>query len=60
MIKYVISNKDYRKVLRVEEAEPECGKDFCDKCGDCLYCYDYDPCYIGDTDDHLWVTYEDK
>jgi hypothetical protein len=25
--------------LRTEMAVPECGEDFCDACGDCLYCY---------------------
>lgn len=32
------------KHQRVDElaAEPECGRDFCDKCGDCLYCYSED------------------
>lgn len=32
--------------------EPECGKDFCQRCGDCLYCYGSDPCLHGD--EHIW------
>lgn len=41
-------------------ADPECGEDFCDTCGDCLACYGGDPCY-GFHDDpeagHSWVVY---
>ena len=42
---------------RVLEAEPLCGVDFCDYCGDCLSCYMSDPCPDGA---HLWVVYEDQ
>ncbi len=45
-------------LLRTEDATPECGVDFCDKCGDCLDCYVSDPCY--DERIHVWVEYEDK
>lgn len=24
-----------------------CGEDFCEKCGDCLYCYGSEPCALG-------------
>ena len=45
-----------KKLLRVEEAEPECGKNFCDTCGDCLACYESDPCIDGN---HRWIVYVD-
>ena len=50
------------ELLRVEDAEPECGVDFCDRCGDCLHCYEYGPCYDGteECDEHFWVAYESK
>jgi len=38
MIKHIF-DKSGRVLLRTEEAEPECGEDFCDHCGDCLACY---------------------
>jgi hypothetical protein len=41
-------------LLRVEDAEPECGQDFCDSCGDCLSCYDGDWCPRGS---HRWIEY---
>jgi hypothetical protein len=34
--------------------EPVCGKDFCDACGDCLYCYWDDECYHSGTGHHYW------
>lgn len=37
-------------------AEPSCGEDFCDDCGDCLYCYYEDSCPGGY---HRWVVYDD-
>jgi hypothetical protein len=37
-------------LLRVEEADPVCGEDFCDRCGDCLACYQ-DGCF----DDGVWT-----
>lgn len=46
------------ELLETKEEEPECGKDFCDSCGDCLHCYWEDPCYENDQKDHFWVTYE--
>lgn len=35
-------------------AEPICGVDFCDTCGDCLYCYGNEQ-YSEDQDEHRWV-----
>jgi hypothetical protein len=41
--------------LRFEEGEPECGKDFCDECGDCLACFQDNPyCNC------RWVKYEEE
>ena len=40
-----------------EEADPVCGEDFCDACGDCLHCYWESPCVDGG--EHSWVVYED-
>ena len=37
---------------------PECGTDFCDRCGDCLKCWPDGPC--GDHPGHLWVKYEEE
>jgi hypothetical protein len=55
-----IYNKNGTKLLRKEQREPECGEDFCDKCGDCLHCYSCDPCTVGETDQHFWVIYEES
>jgi hypothetical protein len=48
------------ELLRAEDAEPVCGEDFCDRCGDCLHCYGCDPCYGSgeEKDEHFWVVYE--
>jgi hypothetical protein len=45
--------------VAVEDAEPECGEDFCDQCGDCLHCFGGDPCFDGNTTSpsHYWVVY---
>lgn len=43
------------------EAEPECGRDFCDSCGDCLACYGGDPCFGSSLEgDHAWFVYKDR
>lgn len=57
-----IYGKQSDKLLRVEDADPECGEDFCDRCGDCLHCYGGDPCWDGGAEhpDHYWVVYEDE
>jgi len=45
------------QVVEYVRAEPECGVDFCDHCGDCLHCYGGDPCPDGT---HSWIVYEDE
>ena len=41
-----------------EDRTPQCGKDFCDTCGDCLHCYEGDPCFTGrDRGKHIWLIY---
>lgn len=47
------------QLVGVEEADPVCGEDFCDCCGDCLACEPEGPCYGGSQteSDHLWVRY---
>ncbi len=44
------------------EAEPECGEDFCDRCGDCLHCYGGEACFNGGEDNgpHVWWVYADE
>lgn len=34
----------------------ECGKQFCERCGDCLHCYGGEDCYDGGRDNgaHVW------
>lgn len=39
------------------DATPICGEDFCDDCGDCLWCYTGDYCPGGW---HIWVVYGDE
>lgn len=54
MIRYVYDSVD-NKFIRVEDATPVCGEDFCDNCGDCLACFgDDDKCICGCE----WVIYE--
>jgi hypothetical protein len=43
--------------LREEERTPECGTDFCDRCGDCLHCYGGDPCVHDARGEHRWIIY---
>lgn len=45
-------------VFEEQDREPECGKDFCDQCGDCLWCYGGDPCWPDDGN-HSWIIYYD-
>lgn len=54
-----IWDSEGKKLLRVEEAEPECGVAFCDACGDCLACYGSDPCFRSADGEHRWVVYEE-
>ena len=42
-------------MLRVEEADPVCGVNFCDECGDCLACH-AERCWDGGKP--WWVEYE--
>jgi hypothetical protein len=39
--------------------QPECGKDFCDECGDCLECYGGEggPC-VHSIAGHVWIRRE--
>lgn len=46
--------------IRVEEAEPECGDDFCEDCGDCLACYGDEPCSFSDSGRHRWIVVENQ
>lgn len=41
----------------VVEADPVCGEDFCDACGDCLVCYETDCCV--DDGGHVWIEYQE-
>jgi len=43
-------------IIGSEEAEPICGEDFCETCGECLWCYVGEPCYP-DKGNHMWVRY---
>lgn len=45
------------KFIKSVDAEPECGKDFCDSCGDCLHCYGGDECLENANGKHFWVEY---
>lgn len=51
-----IYDESGKHFIREVDAEPVCGKDFCDACGDCLSCYDGDSCFEG-KGDHFWVQY---
>ena len=55
MRRYIYS-KNNDKLLREEEAEPICGGDFCDSCGDCLVCYGEEEYSEGGW--YFWVVYE--
>lgn len=46
---------------RTEDRTPVCGKDFCDRCGDCLECYG-GFCFDGseEFEEHLWVIYRGR
>jgi len=59
---YVCRDTPPYDTLRVVDAEPDCGVDFCDACGDCLHCYGGDPCYKGGGEygEHLWIKYVDE
>lgn len=56
MIKYTF-DKTGTRLVRKEVATPTCG-DFCDTCGECLYCWSHIPCF--DNAEHYWVEYLDN
>lgn len=60
---YKLTREDGREFydeIDVVDAEPECGEHFCDRCGDCLSCYGFDPCWAtNDAQEHLWIEYKD-
>lgn len=41
------------------ELSPICG-DYCDSCGDCLYCFREDACGGIPDREHAWVVYPDQ
>jgi hypothetical protein len=59
MIAYVTAIPGNRPTRQVE-AQPECGVDFCDSCGDCLVCNIEDPCHESESGEHFWVVYADR
>jgi hypothetical protein len=58
MKKHVYDDKS-NKLIEIVEAEPVCGEDFCDSCGDCLHCYGGDECLEGYGGEHYWVEYRE-
>ena len=50
-----IRNSKTDELIEVVEDIPICGKDFCDTCGDCLYCYGETECVH--EGGHYWVEY---
>ena len=48
-----VYSSDGRTRLEWIDAKPVCGRDFCDNCGDCIYCYSDDCCGAG-----TWILYE--
>ena len=48
-----------RILIRKEERTPVHSQDFCDRCGDCLDCYQDDGCVDGNHS-HFWVIYGDS
>src|SRR5262245_11857575 len=45
------------RIVEQLAAEPKCGEDFCDHCGDCLACYAEDGCPRGF---HTWCVYANE
>lgn len=60
MMHVFLAGKWGETFLRESDDEPECGKDFCDSCGDCLHCYGDDDCFVTNDRLHRWITYEDE
>jgi len=48
------------KRIRDEDVEPECGRDFCDACGDCLVCYGGDECLSTSNGEHTFIRYIER
>lgn len=42
--------------VELEMGDPVCGEDFCDTCGDCIYCYSED-CFRVQGHPSRWVIY---
>ncbi len=55
MQKYIYSS-DAKLVQSVKDV-PECGRDYCDSCGDCLHCYGETECSATSNKKHFWVEY---
>lgn len=51
------------QLIGIVQAAPECGKHFCDRCGDCLACGYGGPCIVSGGEEyeegHRWVHYAD-
>ena len=58
MKKYIFSNQT-DTLIKTINAEPQCGIDFCDECGDCLHCYGSVDCSVSEDGEHFWVKYID-
>ena len=56
MTRYVYNARGDKR-LRVEDAVPVHGEDFCDSCSDCLACHGKELCLGGYS--HLWIVYEE-
>ncbi|MBM3187671.1 MAG: hypothetical protein FJZ90_03005 [Chloroflexi bacterium] len=61
MMRRLVYDRTGTRLIREEEAEPECGHDFCDRCGDCLACYAEDECWHSGEPggEHMWVVTEE-
>lgn len=46
--------------LSEDRGEPECGRGFCDRCGDCLHCARDAGCVNNDWGEHRWVVYDER
>lgn len=53
----VMLNERCEAVAVVAKAEPICGRDMCDTCGDCLHCYGDEPCAVAKSGHHAWYVY---
>ncbi len=47
------------KLIRTVKAELVCG-DYCDSCGDCMYCSFSMECLSSWTGEHIWIEYQKK